>query len=193
MAQLWGTAIGSHALDFRASVRSQLAVRNKSMTGVEMFQISHKRTIDRLRATTEEITELKRKFESLRSENDRLSVEAYTYRASNSHVAIAGETIRAEIEAKDKKIAELTTELFELLKSQTKESKAEVELHRRIEVLEDQLQTKTSACEKLARACGGLEDKTERLEKELQSRNSQLLTLQDEFRVCYPTLYVYCT
>eukprot|EP00041_Stephanoeca_diplocostata_P025567 m.672110 g.672110 ORF g.672110 m.672110 type:complete len:563 (+) comp22776_c1_seq27:274-1962(+) len=182
MALVCGSSPGSHGMDFRTSVRSQLAARNKSMKGVEMFQVSHKRTVDRLREATGEINDLKRKVEAMQSENERLSVEIITSRASTSHAAVAGETIRAEMESKDKKIAELTAELFNLLKSQNEESKAEVGLHRRVELLEEQLQKKTSACEKLARSCGELQCSTEMLQKELQSRNSQLQTLEDEFR-----------
>lgn len=63
-------------------------------------------------------------------ENKQLRRE--NLRASTSRGASA--EIAVELEAKDKKIADLQSEMLEMLKNQNQEKKEEVELHRRVRV-----------------------------------------------------------
>lgn len=156
----------------------QLAARNQAMRGVEAIIHAHNRTVARMRKAEAGHRKQEDEIEALTKANVLLKHQS-------SHATgslVASEETRAELDAKEQKINELTAEMMQLLKAKHKESSHEVELHRRVETLEELLKDREESLSKMSRESMRLETDNEKLLQNLLDHAKQFQLLEDEHR-----------
>eukprot|EP00039_Didymoeca_costata_P000930 m.48145 g.48145 ORF g.48145 m.48145 type:complete len:552 (-) comp10554_c0_seq6:1590-3245(-) len=165
---------------FKEEIYSNLVKRDRELQGLSDIIFVHNRLQEKCRNAERETKALQNDYESIKKE--RIEILRKVELAEGERDAKVSAASQAEVEKKDKKIAELTLELYDLHKKQNEESQRELDLHRQVKDLENELSKKKAQLEKVSAHNSFLDQENEKLKSDVEEKSAAFRNLTDELQ-----------